>query len=45
MGAMSKLKSTVTGDTISDVDGKVVFPPITFSLSVFSRALEYNKSR
>jgi elongation factor G len=40
MGTMSKLKSTITGDTLSDVEEKVMFPPITFPLPVFSRALE-----
>ena len=40
MGTMSKLKSTITGDTLSDAEEKVVFPPITFPLPVFSRALE-----
>lgn len=40
MGTMSKLKSTITGDTLSDAEEKVVFPSITFPLPVFSRALE-----
>ena len=40
MGAVAKLKSTITGDTLSDAEEKVVFPPIIFPLPVFSRALE-----
>ena len=39
IGTMAKLKSTVTGDTFSDAEEKVVFPPIIFPLPVFSRAL------
>ena len=40
IGAVSKLKSTTTGDTVSDIEEKVVFPPIIFPTPVFSRALE-----
>lgn len=40
IGAVAKLKSTVTGDTFSDADDKVLFPPVEFPLPVFSRALE-----
>ena len=40
MGTVAKLKSTITGDTLSDSDEKVVFPPISFPMPVFSRALE-----
>jgi len=40
MGAVAKLKSTITGDTFSDAEEKLVFPPIAFPLPVFSRALE-----
>ncbi len=40
MGTVAKLKSTITGDTFSDAEEKVVFPPIEFPLPVFSRALE-----
>ena len=40
IGAVAKLKSTITGDTLSDLGEKVVFPPITFPVPVFSRALE-----
>ena len=39
IGTVAKLKSTVTGDTFSDAEEKVVFPPIIFPLPVFSRAL------
>ena len=39
IGTVAKLKSTVTGDTFSDAEEKVVFPPIVFPLPVFSRAL------
>jgi elongation factor G len=39
IGTVAKLKSTVTGDTFSDVVEKVLFPPIAFPLPVFSRAL------
>ena len=39
MGTVAKLKSTVTGDTFSDAQEKVVFPPIAFPVPVFSRAL------
>jgi elongation factor G len=39
IGTVAKLKSTVTGDTFSDAEDKVVFPPIAFPLPVFSRAL------
>ena len=39
IGAVAKLKSTMTGDTFSDAEEKVVFPPIIFPLPVFSRAL------
>lgn len=39
IGAVTKLKQTVTGDSFSDADDKVVFPPIVFPLPVFSRAL------
>lgn len=40
IGTMAKLKSTITGDTLSDAEEKVVFPPIIFPVPVFSRALE-----
>ena len=40
IGAVAKLKSTVTGDTFSDAGEKVVFPPIAFPLPVFFRALK-----
>lgn len=40
MGTVAKLKATVTGDTFSSTDEKLVFPPIAFPLPVFSRALE-----
>ncbi len=39
IGTVAKLKSTVTGDTFSDAEKKVVFEPIAFPLPVFSRAL------
>nr|MBC8285026.1 elongation factor G [Nitrospinota bacterium] len=39
IGTVAKLKHTVTGDTFSDPDEKVIFPPIVFPLPVFSRAL------
>ncbi len=39
IGTVAKLKQTVTGDSFSDADEKVVFPPIVFPLPVFSRAL------
>ncbi len=39
IGAVAKLKSTLTGDTFSDAEEKVVFPPIAFPPPVFSRAL------
>jgi elongation factor G len=39
IGTVAKLKHTVTGDSFSDADEKVVFPPIVFPLPVFSRAL------
>jgi elongation factor G len=39
IGTVAKLKQTVTGDSFSDIDEKVVFPPIVFPLPVFSRAL------
>jgi elongation factor G len=39
IGTVAKLKHTVTSDTFSDADEKVVFPPIIFPLPVFSRAL------
>ena len=39
IGTVAKLKSTITGDTFSDAEEKVVFPPIIFPLPVFSRAL------
>ncbi|HIE80202.1 MAG TPA: GTP-binding protein, partial [Nitrospinaceae bacterium] len=34
IGTVAKLKSTVTGDTFSDAEEKVVFPPIIFPLPV-----------
>jgi elongation factor G len=40
IGTVAKLKSTVTGDTFTDSDEKIVFPPIVFPVPVFSRALE-----
>lgn len=40
IGAVAKLKSTITGDTFSDAEEKLMFPPIDFPLPVFSRALE-----
>jgi elongation factor G len=40
IGIVAKLKSTITGDTLSDLEEKVVFPPITSPFPVFSRALE-----
>lgn len=40
MGTVAKLKLTITGDTFSDAEEKLVFPPIAFPLPVFSRALE-----
>ncbi|MEK9628801.1 MAG: elongation factor G [Nitrospinota bacterium] len=39
IGTVAKLKQTVTGDTFSDTEEKVIFPPIHFPLPVFSRAL------
>ncbi|MBT5472506.1 MAG: elongation factor G, partial [Nitrospina sp.] len=39
IGAVAKLKQTITGDTFSDSDEKVNFAPIIFPLPVFSRAL------
>lgn len=39
IGTVAKLKQTVTGDSFSDADEKVVFPTIVFPLPVFSRAL------
>ena len=39
IGAVAKLKQTVTGDTFSDSKEKIVFPPILFPVPVFSRAL------
>ena len=39
IGTVAKLKQTVTGDTFSDSDEKVIFNPIQFPLPVFSRAL------
>ena len=39
IGAVAKLKQTVTGDTFSDSKEKIVFPPILFPAPVFSRAL------
>jgi elongation factor G len=39
IGTVAKLKSTVTGDTFSDTEEKVVFPSIDFPVPVFSRAL------
>lgn len=39
IGTVAKLKVTVTGDTFSDAEEKVVFPPIAFPSPVFSRAL------
>jgi len=39
IGTVAKLKQTVTGDSFSDAEEKVVFPPIVFPLPVFSRAL------
>lgn len=39
IGTVAKLKQTVTGDSFSDADEKVVFSPIVFPLPVFSRAL------
>jgi elongation factor G len=40
MGAVAKLKFTVTGDTLSDAEDKLLFPLINFPLPIFSRALE-----
>jgi len=39
IGTVAKLKQTVTGDSFSDADEKVIFPSIVFPLPVFSRAL------
>ena len=39
IGTVAKLKQTVTGDTFSDPDQKVIFNPIQFPVPVFSRAL------
>ena len=39
IGTVAKLKQTVTGDTFSGPGEKIVFPPISFPLPVFSRAL------
>ncbi|MEC9018858.1 MAG: GTP-binding protein, partial [Nitrospinota bacterium] len=39
IGTVAKLKQTITGDTFSDSNEKVIFPPIIFPLPVFSRAL------
>jgi len=39
IGTVAKLKQTVTGDTFSDSEEKIIFPPIFFPLPVFSRAL------
>ena len=39
IGTVAKLKQTVTGDTFSSPGEKIVFPPISFPLPVFSRAL------
>ena len=39
IGTVAKLKATVTGDTFSDSEDKVVFPHIVFPRPVFSRAL------
>ena len=39
IGAVVKLKQTVTGDSFSEADEKVVFPSIVFPLPVLSRVL------
>lgn len=39
IGTVAKLKQTITGDSFSDPDETVIFPPIFFPLPVFSRAL------
>ena len=39
IGAVLKLKQTVTGDSFSEADEKVVFPSIVFPLPVLSRVL------
>ena len=39
IGTVAKLKQTITGDTFSSSNEKVIFPPIVFPLPVFSRAL------
>lgn len=39
IGTVAKLKQTITGDTLSEPDEKIVFPPIVFPLPVFSRAM------
>ena len=39
IGTVAKLKQTVTGDTFSDSNEKIIFNPIPFPVPVFSRAL------
>ena len=39
IGTVAKLKQTITGDTFSSSNEKVIFPSIVFPLPVFSRAL------
>ena len=39
IGTVAKLKQTVTGDTFSDSNEKIIFNPILFPIPVFSRAL------
>ncbi len=39
IGTVAKLKQTITGDTFSSSNEKVIFPSIAFPLPVFSRAL------
>ncbi|QPJ65473.1 MAG: elongation factor G [Candidatus Nitrohelix vancouverensis] len=39
IGAVAKLKVTTTGDTLCDANDPIVFPPIDFPSTVFTRAL------
>ncbi|PIQ97612.1 MAG: elongation factor G [Nitrospinae bacterium CG11_big_fil_rev_8_21_14_0_20_56_8] len=39
LGTVAKLKVTTTGDTLSDGNSMIIFPPIEFPPTVYSRAL------